>query len=100
MPNTSMSFRRPWILSSIDCPKINPVWLAEYMAQHDLSMEVAMEHMAYKLREFLLEAKHTVEQIEGSDEELMRECAAFVSEYKPMKDFYSPIPLIEMVKEK
>jgi hypothetical protein len=63
-------------------------------------MEVAMEHLAKKMKDFLANANQTIELLEKSDEDLMKECTVFVKEYIPAKDFYSPIPLVEMIKEK
>lgn len=99
MPNTSMSFRRPWMFTNVETPEVNKVWLAEYMAQHDLTMEVALEHLSHRMRAFIKEAKAVVDLVDGSDAELMAECTAFVAEYKPTKDFYSPIPLVPVIKE-
>lgn len=99
MPNTSMSFRRPWMFTNVETPEVNKVWLAEYMAQHDLTMEVALEHLSHRMRAFIKEAKAVVDLVDGSDAELMAECTAFVAEYNPTKDFYSPIPLVSVIKE-
>ena len=99
MSNTSMSFRRPWMFTNVETPEVNKVWLAEYMAQHELSMEVALEHLSKSMRNFINEAKHTADLIDCSDANLLAECAAFVKDYKPTKDFYSPIPLVPVIKE-
>lgn len=98
MPSNN-SFRRPWMFTNVDDPSVNQVWLAEYMAQHDLSLEVALEHLSKKMRDFVAEAKATADAIDRSDDALLAECRAFVNEYKPMKDFYSPIPRVKMFKD-
>lgn len=99
MSDNRNSFRRPWMFKSVDCPEINPLWLAEYMHQHDLTMEVALEHLSKKMQDFLKEANAIVSMIDGSDDQLLKECRAFVEGYKPMKDFYTTIPLVQMFKE-
>lgn len=93
-----VSFRRPWIFMSVDQPRINYLWLAEYKEQHKLSTEVALEHLAIKMREFIKEAKITLEKIEGSDANMLKEAEAFIEAYTPCKDFYSPIPLVDVFK--
>lgn len=98
MPNSN-SFRRPWIFNNVDDPSINLTWVAEYMAQHDFSLEVALEHLSKKMRDFLAEALTTANAIDRSDDKLMEEARAFVEAYKPMKDFYSPIPKVKMFKD-
>lgn len=99
MSNSSMSFRRPWMFTNVETPEVNKVWLAEYMAQHELTMEVALEHLSQRMRDFIKGAKVTADLIDGSDPHLMAECTAFISAYKPTKDFYSPIPLVPVIKE-
>lgn len=95
----SHSFRRPWIFKSVDEPVINQVWLAEYMAQHNLTMEVALEHLTHKMREFLEKGMEVLEQLNEGDAELLKSCEVFVSKYQHAADFYSPIPLIPVIKE-
>lgn len=99
MPERSQSFRRPWIFKSIDEPDINYVWLAEYMAQHNLTMEVALEHLSHKMREFLEKGKEVLEQLDGSNPDLLKNCEVFVGSYQHAVDFYSPIPLVPFIKE-
>lgn len=98
MPNSN-SFRRPWIFTNVDEPTVNLTWVAEYMAQHDLSLEVALEHLSKKMRDFLADALSTANAIDRSDDQLLAECRSFVNAYKPMKDFYSPIPRVKMFKD-
>lgn len=97
MPNSN-SFRRPWLFTNIEEPTPNMVWVAEYMNQHNLTLEVALEHMAKKMRDFLAATRDTVRLIEGSNADLLAEFNTFVENYKYMKDFYSPIPKVKMFK--
>lgn len=98
MPNSN-AFRRPWIFTNVDEPTPNKTWIAEYMAQHDLPLETALEHLSKKMRDFLADALTTANLIDRSDEDFMNECKMFVETYVPMKDFYAPIPKVKMFKD-
>lgn len=99
--NPSNAFRRPsmFIGRSVHDHRVNFTWVAEYMATHNLTMEVALEHLAKEMKDFAKDLSDTVDKLEGSDEQLLADCKVFCDGYKHMEDFYSPIPLIQMVKE-
>lgn len=91
--------RWPSAFMSSQTPNINPVWVAEYMREHNLSLEVAMEHMAVYLREFIRKLTKHVEKIEGSDQATLNQVKVFVDGYKPLEGYYSPIKLVRVIKE-
>lgn len=92
----STSFRRPVLMCTrpqgtqvVGDP--NYTWIAEYMGQRKVSMEVAMEMLAMEYKKHIEAAKKGMERLLGSDEEMMKECRAFCDGYTYTEGFYSPI---------
>lgn len=90
---------KPMPFMSWDNPKVNPMWIAEYMRQHNLSLEVVLEHWAVYMRRFLEQLTETVELIEGSDAKTVNAVKIFVKDCKPLDGFYGEIPLVKVFKE-
>lgn len=93
------SKRTPFPWTSTKNPLINPVWIAEYMLQHDLSLEVAKEHLAVYMRDFIKQASRQAELLEGSDERTSNNIKVFVDTYKPIEGYYTEMPLINVLNK-
>lgn len=85
----------PWL--TWDNPKVNPMWLAEYMHQHDLSLEVAMEHWAVHMGRFIKQLTKTVELVESSDDKTVNAIKVFVKDHKQVDGFYGEMPLVNVL---
>lgn len=75
---------------------LNRVWVAEYMALHGVTMEVALEHAVHAMKNFAAGVKDTIAKLEMSDEETLNNIQCFQEKYKVVPGHYLQIPLVNM----
>jgi len=75
----------------------NPVWVAVYAAQHELSVEVAMEHLAVHLAKLSKELAEAAEALASGEPDITTQITALCKIYKIEPNHWGSIPLVNVL---
>lgn len=75
----------------------NPVWVAVYAKQHDLSVEVAIEHLAVHLERLGKEIADASKALASGEPDLITQITKLCEIYKIEEDQWGEIPLVDVL---
>lgn len=75
----------------------NPVWVAVYAEQHELSVEVAMEHLAVHLAKLSKELGEAAAALASGEPDLITQITKLCEVYKIQPDDWDKIPLVDVL---